>query len=47
MNTAFHIKFYIRMQTVYSRVIAEAVSRWFLTAAARVRAQVWQVRFVA
>jgi hypothetical protein len=28
------------------RAIAEAVSRWFPTEAARVRARVWQVRFV-
>jgi hypothetical protein len=28
------------------RAIAEAVSRWLSTAAARVRARVWQVRFV-
>jgi hypothetical protein len=28
------------------RAIAEAVSRWLPTAAARVRAQVWQVGFV-
>jgi hypothetical protein len=28
------------------RAIAEAVSRWLPTAAARVRALVWQVRFV-
>jgi hypothetical protein len=27
------------------RAIAEAVSRWLPTAAARVRARVWQVRF--
>jgi hypothetical protein len=30
----------------YGRVIAEAVSRWLPTAAARVRALVWQVGFV-
>jgi hypothetical protein len=28
------------------RAIAEAVSRWFSTATARVRARVWQVGFV-
>jgi hypothetical protein len=28
------------------RAIAQAVSRWFPTAAARVRAHVWQVGFV-
>jgi hypothetical protein len=28
------------------RAIAQAVSRWLLTAAARVRARVWQVGFV-
>jgi hypothetical protein len=28
------------------RAIAEAVSRWLPTAAARVRARVWQVEFV-
>jgi hypothetical protein len=28
------------------RVIAEAVSRWLSTAAARVRARVWQMGFV-
>jgi hypothetical protein len=28
------------------RAIAEAVSRWLLNAAARVRARVWQVGFV-
>jgi hypothetical protein len=31
---------------VCGRAIAEAVSRWLFTAAARVRARVWQVRFV-
>jgi hypothetical protein len=31
---------------VYSRAIAEAVSRWLPTAAARVRARVWRVGFV-
>jgi hypothetical protein len=30
----------------FGRAIAEAVSRWLLTAAARVRARVWQVGFV-
>jgi hypothetical protein len=28
------------------RAIAEAVNRWFPTAAARVRARIWQVGFV-
>jgi hypothetical protein len=31
---------------IMGRVIAEAVSRWLPTAAARVRARVWQVGFV-
>jgi hypothetical protein len=30
----------------YGRAIAEVVSRWLPTAAARVRARVWQVGFV-
>jgi hypothetical protein len=33
--------------TIYEgRAIAEAVSRWFPTATARVRARVWQVGYV-
>jgi hypothetical protein len=32
--------------TTYDRAIAEAVSRWLPTAAAQVRAWVWQVAFV-
>jgi hypothetical protein len=31
---------------ILGRAIAEAVSRWLPTAAARVRARVWQVEFV-
>jgi hypothetical protein len=34
------------LSTYLGRVIAEAVSRWLSTAAGRVRARVWQVRFV-
>jgi hypothetical protein len=33
-------------QSCYGRAIAEAVSRWLFSAAARVRDLVWQVRFV-
>jgi hypothetical protein len=32
--------------SIFARAIAEAVSRWLPTAAARVRARVWQVGFV-
>jgi hypothetical protein len=34
------------MQRTYDRAIAQAVSRWLPTAAARVRARVWLVGFV-
>jgi hypothetical protein len=38
--------YYIGIILVLGRAIAEVVSRWLPTAAARVRAQVWQVGFV-
>jgi hypothetical protein len=34
------------LKVYYGRAIAEAISCWLPTAAARVRAQVWQVGFV-
>jgi hypothetical protein len=33
-------------ETQHGRAMAEVVSRWLPTAAARVRARVWQVRFM-
>jgi hypothetical protein len=39
-------KCHILFTSAKGRAIAEAVSRWFPTAAARVRARVWQVGFV-
>jgi hypothetical protein len=38
--------FVLGILSVNDRAIAEAVSRWIPTAAARVRARVWQVGFV-
>jgi glycine/serine hydroxymethyltransferase len=38
--------FCVRNSELVGRAIAEAVSRWLPTAAARVRAWVWQVGFV-
>jgi hypothetical protein len=40
------IYIYIVVKYYIGRVIAEAVSRWLPTTAARVRIRVWQVRFV-
>jgi hypothetical protein len=45
-RTLVQILYFWTLSIVLGRALAEAVSRWFPTAAARVRARIWQVEFV-